>query len=166
MQLVVGRIGRAHGVQGEATIELRTDDPDIRFAVGQTLTLADGRSLKIRGNRWHNQILLLSFLGINDRNQVEELRDQLLYAEVDTNSTQPGEYHFQQLIGASVLLPDGSNLGLVSEIVQLPGQDLLSVSTQNGEVLIPMVKQIIISIDVDKKIIKINPPEGLLDVEN
>ena len=166
MQLVVGRIGRAHGVQGEATIEVRTDDPDIRFAVGQTLTLADGRSLKIRGNRWHNQILLLSFLGINDRNQVEELRDQLLYAEVDTNSTQPGEYHFQQLIGASVLLPDGSNLGLVSEIVQLPGQDLLSVSTQNGEVLIPMVKQIIISIDVDKKIIKINPPEGLLDVEN
>ena len=166
MQLVVGRIGRAHGVQGEATIELRTDDPEVRFAVGQTVTLADGRSLKISGNRWHNQILLLSFSGINDRNQIEELRDQLLYAEVDTNSTEPGEYHFQQLIGSKVLLPDGSKLGLVSEIVQLPGQDLLSVSTQKGEVLIPMVKQIIISIDVDKKIIKIDPPEGLLDVEN
>jgi 16S rRNA processing protein RimM len=63
-------------------------------------------------------------------------------------------------------LPDGSNLGLVSEVVQLPGQDLLSVASQKGEVLIPMVKQIIISIDVDKKLIKINPPEGLLDVEN
>ena len=166
MQLVVGRIGRAHGVQGEATIEVRTDDPDIRFAVGQKLTLADGRSLAISGNRWHNQILLLSFSGINDRNQVEALRDQLLYAEVDTNSTEPGEYHFQQLIGSQVVLPDGSNLGLVSEVVQLPGQDLLSVASQKGEVLIPMVKQIIISIDVDKKLIKINPPEGLLDVEN
>ena len=166
MQLVVGRIGRAHGVQGEATIELRTDDPDIRFAVGQSVTLADGRSLKISGNRWHNQILLLSFSGINDRNQIEELRDQLLYAEVDTNITEPGEYHFQQLIGSQVVMPDGSNLGLVSEIVQLPGQDLLSVGSPKGEVLIPMVKQIIISIDVDKKIIKINPPEGLLDVEN
>ena len=166
MQLVVGRIGRAHGVQGEATIEVRTDDPDIRFAVGQSVTLADGRSLKISANRWHNQILLLSFLGINDRNQIEELRDQLLYAEVDTNSTEPGEYHFQQLIGSQVVLPDGSNLGLVSEVVQLPGQDLLSVASQKGEVLIPMVKQIIISIDVDKKLIKINPPEGLLDVEN
>ena len=166
MQLVVGRIGRAHGVQGEATIEVRTDDPDIRFAVGQKLTLADGRSLAISGNRWHNQILLLSFAGINDRNQVEALRDQLLYAEVDTNSTEPGEYHFQQLIGSQVVLPDGSNLGLVSEVVQLPGQDLLSVASQKGEVLIPMVKQIIISIDVDKKLIKINPPEGLLDVEN
>ena len=166
MQLVVGRIGRAHGVQGEATIEVRTDDPDIRFAVGQSVTLADGRSLKISANRWHNQILLLSFLGINDRNQIEELRDQLLYAEVDTNSTEPGEYHFQQLIGSQVALPDGSNLGLVTEVVQLPGQDLLSVASQKGEVLIPMVKQIIISIDVDKKLIKINPPEGLLDVEN
>lgn len=166
MQLVVGRIGRAHGVQGEATIEVRTDDPDIRFAVGQSVTLADGRSLKISANRWHNQILLLSFLGINDRNQIEELRDQLLYAEVDTNSTEPGEYHFQQLIGSQVVLPNGSNLGLVSEVVQLPGQDLLSVASQKGEVLIPMVKQIIISIDVDKKLIKINPPEGLLDVEN
>ena len=166
MQLVVGRIGRAHGVQGEATIEVRTDDPDIRFAVGQSVTLADGRSLKISANRWHNQILLLSFLGINDRNQIEELRDQLLYAEVDTNSTEPGEYHFQQLIGSQVVLPDGSNLGLVSEVVQLPGQDLLSVASQKGEVLIPMVKQIIISIDIEKKLIKINPPEGLLDVEN
>ncbi len=166
MQLVVGRIGRAHGVQGEATIEVRTDDPDIRFAVGQSVTLADGRSLKISANRWHNQILLLSFLGINDRNQIEELRDQLLYAEVDTNSTEPGEYHFQQLIGSQVALPDGSNLGLVTEVVQLPGQDLLSVASQKGEVLIPMVKQIIISIDVEKKLIKINPPEGLLDVEN
>ena len=166
MQLVVGRIGRAHGVQGEATIEVRTDDPDIRFAVGQSVTLADGRSLKISANRWHNQILLLSFLGINDRDQIEELRDQLLYAEVDTNSTEPGEYHFQQLIGSQVVLPDGSNLGLVTEVVQLPGQDLLSVASQKGEVLIPMVKQIIISIDVEKKLIKINPPEGLLDVEN
>jgi 16S rRNA processing protein RimM len=166
LQLVVGRIGRAHGVQGEATIEVRTDDPDIRFAVGQSVTLADGRSLKISANRWHNQILLLSFLGINDRDQIEELRDQLLYAEVDTNSTEPGEYHFQQLIGSQVVLPDGSNLGLVTEVVQLPGQDLLSVASQKGEVLIPMVKQIIISIDVEKKLIKINPPEGLLDVEN
>ena len=166
MQLVVGRIGRAHGVQGEATIEVRTDDPDIRFAVGQTVTLENGRSLNISSNRWHNQILLLSFSGIDDRNQIEELRDQLLYAEVDINSTASGEYHFQQLIGSQVLLPSGENLGLVTEVIHLPGQDLLSVTSQKGEVLIPMVKQIIISIDVDKKLIKINPPEGLLDVEN
>ena len=166
MQLVVGRIGRAHGVLGEATIEVRTDDPDLRFAVGEKLTLENGNSITVSGNRWHNQTLLLSFIGINDRNKIEELRDQLLYAEVDTKNNQPGEYHFQQLIGCEVILPDQSKLGIVREIVQLPGQDLLSVNSVKGEVLIPMVKQIILSIDVDKKVIQINPPEGLLDVEN
>ena len=166
MQLVVGRIGRAHGVLGEATIEVRTDDPDLRFAVGEKLTLENGNTLTISSNRWHNQILLLSFNGIDDRNKIEELRNQLLYAEVDTKANQPGEYHFQQLIGCQVILADGSKLGEVKEIVQLPGQDLLSVESAKGEVLIPMVKQIIVSIDVDQKIIQINPPEGLLDVEN
>lgn len=166
MQLVVGRIGRAHGVLGEATIEVRTDDPDLRFAVGEKLALENGNTLTVSGNRWHNQILLLSFSGVNDRNQVEELRDQLLYAEVDTKDNQPGEYHFQQLIGCQVILADGSKLGKVTEIVQLPGQDLLSVESEKGEVLIPMVKQIIVSIDVEQRLIQINPPEGLLDVEN
>jgi 16S rRNA processing protein RimM len=166
LQLVVGRIGRAHGVLGEATIEVRTDDPDLRFAVGEKLTLENGNTLTVSSYRWHNQILLLSFNGINDRNKIEELRDKLLYAEVDTKANQPGEYHFQQLIGCQVILADGSKLGEVKEIVQLPGQDLLSVESAKGEVLIPMVKQIIVSIDVDQKIIQINPPEGLLDVEN
>ena len=108
MQLVVGRIGRAHGVLGEATIEVRTDDPDLRFAVGEKLTLENGNTLTISSNRWYNQILLLSFNGIDDRNKIEELRDQLLSAEVDTKVNQQGEYHFQQLIGCQVLLADGS----------------------------------------------------------
>ena len=166
MQLVVGRIGRAHGVLGEATIEVRTDDPELRFAIGEKLTLENGEILTISSNRWHNQILLLSFSGITDRNKIEELRDQLLYAEVDTDKNQPGEYHFQQLIGCQVRLPSQQILGQVTEIVQLPGQDLLAVASQSGEVLIPMVKQIIVSIDVAKRLIEVDPPEGLLDVEN
>ncbi len=111
MQLVVGRIGRAHGVQGEATVEVRTGDPDQRFAIGATLTIENNRVLTITNSRWHNQILL-------------------------------------------------------REIIQLPGQDLLAIDTPNGEVLIPMVKQIIISIDITAKLIVVNPPEGLLDVKN
>ena len=164
MQLVVGRIGRAHGVLGEATIEVQTDDPDIRFQIGNKLTLDDGRQLTIRSSRWHNQILLLAFEAIVDRNQIEELRDQLISADVDLDSLAPGEYHFQQLIGSQVFLQSGDLVGIVSEIVKLPGQDLLSVDKDGKEVLIPMVKQIIISIDVEKKKIVINPPEGLLDV--
>ena len=166
MQLVVGRIGRAHGVQGEATVEVRTDQPDQRFAVGATISTEDGRNLIITGNRWHNKILLLSFAGITDRDQVEQLRDQLVSTEVNTEDQEPGEYHFQQLIGCQVKLEDSKDIGVVREIIQLPGQDLLGIDTPNGEVLIPMVKQMIIAIDIKAKLIVVNPPEGLLDVEN
>ena len=166
MQLVVGRIGRAHGVLGEATIEVQTDDPDIRFQVGNKLTLDDGRELTIRSSRWHNQILLLAFDGGADRNQIEELRDQLISSDVDLGLLAPGEYHFQQLIGCEVFQQSGELIGIVDEILKSPGQDLLSVSRAAGRVLIPMVKQIIIEIDVSAKKIIVNPPEGLLDVAN
>ena len=166
MQLVVGRIGRAHGVLGEATIEVQTDDPDIRFQIGNKLTLDDGRQLTIRSSRWHNQILLLAFEAIADRNQIEELRDQLISSDVDLGSLAPGEYHFQQLIGCQVYLQNNDLVGQVSEVVKLPGQDLLSVDKNGSQVMIPMVKQIIISIDVLEKKIVVNPPEGLLDVTN
>ena len=166
MQLVVGRIGRAHGVLGEATIEVQTDDPDIRFQIGNKLTLDDGKQLTIRSSRWHNQILLVAFDGIADRNQIEELRDQLISSDVDLDSLAPGEYHFQQLIGCEVFQQNGELIGAVDEIVKLPGQDLLSVNRAGAQVLIPMVKQIIIEIDVSAKKIVVNPPEGLLDVAN
>jgi 16S rRNA processing protein RimM len=166
LQLVVGRIGRAHGVLGEATIEVRTDDAELRFAVGNKLTLDSGKELTIKSSRWHNQVLLLAFEGINDRNQIEDLRDQLVSADVDTNNMAEGEYHYQQLIGSQVFLQSGDLIGVVEEIVKLPGQDLLSVNNGGKEVLIPMVKQIIVSIDVQTKTIVVNPPEGLLDVAN
>ena len=164
MQLVVGRIGRAHGVVGEATIEVRTDNPEQRFSAGNKLTLENGQQLIIKSVRWHNQVLLLAFEGITDRNQIEKLRDQLLSAEVDIKDLAPGEYHYQQLIGSNVFLQSGENLGAVSEIVALPGQDLLGVDYQGRQLLIPMVKAIIKSIDIENKKIVVDPPEGLLDV--
>jgi 16S rRNA processing protein RimM len=166
LQLVVGRIGRAHGVLGEATIDVQTDDPDLRFKVGSKLTLDSGQELTIKSSRWHNQILLLGFEGVNDRNQIEALRDQLISSQVDLSALAPGEYHYQQLIGCQVYLQNNDLVGQVSEVVKLPGQDLLSVDKNGSQVLIPMVKQIIISIDVLEKKIVVNPPEGLLDVTN
>ena len=164
MQLVVGRIGRAHGVLGEATIEVRTDDPEKRFIVGGKLTTNSGQELTIKSARWHNQILLLSFEGINNRDQIESLKDELISSEVDFSNLAPGEYHYQQLLGAKVFLQTGELVGNVTEIVALPGQDLLAVDHLGREVLIPMVKAIITNIDIANKKIEINPPEGLLDV--
>ena len=88
----------------------------------------------------------------------------MVSADVDINQLAPGEYHYQQLIGCEVLLENSDLVGKVIEIIKLPGQDLLSIERNGKEVLVPMVAAIVISIDVEKKKIVINPPEGLLDV--
>ena len=74
MRLQVGRIGRAHGIAGEATIEVRTDDADKRFAVGALVETDNKGTLTVRSGRVHNGILLLAFEGINNRNEIEALQ--------------------------------------------------------------------------------------------
>ena len=159
MKLNVGRIGRAHGILGEATIEVRTDDPEIRFAIGAEL-ITDHGNLKVSSARVHNGIMLLGFEGITDRNAIEKLRNTLLYAEVDIN--QPGQtaddYHIQQLIGLTALLEDGSKYGTVIDVLNLPAQDCLAIKTDSGEVLIPFVRQLVPTVDLERKEIIVIPP--------
>ena len=167
MLLVVGRIGRAHGVLGEATIEVRTDSPEERFALGSVLiTEPSNRGpLTVNSFRVHNGILLLGFEGVKDRNQVENLRDTILYADVDVNA--PGEdeddFHVLQLIDCLVVTQDGVELGKVSDVVSLPGQDLLSIAGKSGEILIPFVYELVPEVDIDQKRITVIPPAGLID---
>ena len=166
MQLVVARIGRAHGVLGEATIEVRTDQPEDRFFIGSVLATEPTTfgPLTITSVRDHNGTLLLGFKGVNDRNQVEELRDVLLLAEVDieADSTED-DFHVQQLLQCQVRTEDGLEIGLVTDVINLPGQDVLAVDYNGREVLIPFVKAIVPIVDVKNRKITVVPPAGLLD---
>ena len=160
MRLLVGRIGRAHGILGEATIEVRTDDPDIRFAIGAIVNTDKHGDLTIVSGRVHNGILLLGFKGITTRNQVEELRNEMLYSDVDINEStgDDDEYHVLQLIGCMTFLESGQEYGEVSDVINLPGQDLLAIKTQDGESLIPFVHQLVPEVDVKNKRIVVIPP--------
>jgi 16S rRNA processing protein RimM len=166
VQLVVARIGRAHGVLGEATIEVRTDQPEDRFYIGSVLATEPTTfgPLTITSVRDHNGTLLLGFKGVNDRNQVEELRDVLLLAEVDieADSTED-DFHVQQLLQCQVSTQDGLEIGLVTDVVNLPGQDVLAVDYNGREVLIPFVKAIVPIVDIKNRKITVVPPAGLLD---
>jgi len=159
MKLNVGRIGRAHGILGEATIEVRTSEPERRFAIGAELSTENGK-LRVASARVHNGILLLGFEGITDRNGIEKLRNTLLYAEVDIN--EPGEdeddYHIQQLIGLRAELEDGSEFGVVSDVLNLPAQDCLAIQTKTGEVLIPFVHQLVPVVNLKLKKVVVIPP--------
>ncbi|CAN2207842.1 RimM RimM protein, required for 16S rRNA processing [Candidatus Nanopelagicaceae bacterium] len=161
MRLNVGRIGKAHGILGEATIEVRTDEAEDRFALGAHLETDSHGVLTVASARVHNGILLLGFEGIENRNQVEELRNELLYADVDIDA--PGfdedDYHVLQLIGCIAYLEDGSEFGPVTEVLNLPGQDVLVIKAASGEVMIPFVLQLVPEVDVRNKRMTVIPPE-------
>jgi len=174
MRVVVGRIGRPHGIRGEVTVEPWTDEPDERFAPGAALSVApmDGEppvsELVVDRSHWHSGRLLVQFAGVSDRNRAEELRGLELSIERDDDAVpdDPDEYYDSALVGCAVALEDGTPVGEVSEVVHLPGQDLLAVRTPDSrDVLVPFVEAIVPSVDVPGRRIVITPPPGLLDVE-
>ena len=160
MKLNVGRIGKAHGILGEATIEVRTDEAEDRFAIGAVLETESHGNLTVASARVHNGILLLSFDGIEDRNAIEALRNELLYADVDIDA--PGldedDYHVLQLIGCKAYLVDGDEFGEVSEVLNLPGQDVLVIKSESGETLIPFVRQLVPIVDIKARRMTVIPP--------
>ncbi|AXG80547.1 ribosome maturation factor RimM [Streptomyces paludis] len=168
MQLVVARIGRAHGIKGEVTVEVRTDEPELRLGPGAVLATdpAAAGPLTIETGRVHSGRLLLRFAGVRDRTGAEALRNILLIAEVDPEELpeDPEEYYDHQLMDLDVVLADGTEIGRITEITHLPSQDLFIVERPDGsEVMIPFVEEIVTEIDLTEQRAVIDPPPGLID---
>ncbi|MFD9999804.1 ribosome maturation factor RimM [[Kitasatospora] papulosa] len=168
MQLVVARIGRAHGIKGEVTVEVRTDEPELRLGPGAVLATepAGTGPLTIETGRVHSGRLLLRFEGVRDRSAAEALRNTLLIAEVDPAELpdDPEEFYDHQLMDLDVVLGDGTEIGRITEISHLPSQDLFIVERPDGsEVMIPFVEEIVTEIDLEEQRIVIAPPPGLID---
>jgi 16S rRNA processing protein RimM len=166
MRVVVGRIGRAQGVRGEVTVEVRTDAPEERFSPGARV-FPSGRAglpdtLEVAGHRWQNGRLVLRVVGVSDRTAAEALRGALLEADVDLADTGPDEFHDLALVGLVVRDIAGTDLGRVSEVLHLPGQDLLAVArADQPELLVPFVKAIVTTVDLASGVVVVDLPEGL-----
>jgi 16S rRNA processing protein RimM len=168
MQLVIGRIGRAHGVQGDVGVEVRTDDPDLRFAAGAAIATdpPERGPLRVVNSRWHSGRLLVRFAGLNDRNGAEALRGTTLVIDVDDNerAAEPDEYYDHHLIGLRALTPDGTEVGAVADVLHLPAQDVLAISRLDGvEILVPFVAELVPTVDLDAGTLTVEPRPGLLD---
>jgi 16S rRNA processing protein RimM len=166
--VVVGRIGRPHGVRGEVTVEVRTDDPELRFAPGTVLITdpADRGPLTLAGRRWHREVLLLAIEGVDSREQAEELRDTRLLVPVAELPAleDPDVFYDHQLVGLAARLSDGSPLGEVAA-VRHEGTELLVVRRPDGdEVLVPFVAAIVPTVDLAGGFLVVDPPEGLLEL--
>jgi 16S rRNA processing protein RimM len=169
--VVVGRVGRPQGIKGEVTVEVRTDDPDDRFAVGRVLTTepVERGPLTVESSRQQGKYLVVLFEGVADRNTAELLRDTLVL--VDVADLPPlaadDEYYDTQLIGLSAELADGSSLGEVTDVLHLPGGDVLVVRRSHGaEALVPFVRAIVPTVDLPGGRVVIHPPAGLLDLSD
>lgn len=169
MELVVGRVGRPHGIRGEVTVDVRTDDPDDRFAPGRVLPTdpAESGPLTIEQVRWHSGRLLVRFEGVDDRDAAEGLRGTLLVIDsADLPPTgDPDEFHDHELVGLTAVTVDGTELGTVTEIRHL-GQDLLVIDAAEAgrEVLVPFVAALVPDVDVAAGRLVIDPPPGLIQL--
>ena len=169
--IVVGRIGRPQGIKGEVTVEVRTDDPDLRFVPGAVLVTepVERGPLTVDSSRQQGRYLVVAFAGCADRNSAELLRDTLLL--VDVADLPPladeDEYYDSQLLGLTAELPDSALLGEVTDVLHLPGGDVLVVRRPHGlEALVPFVKAIVPTVDLAAGRLVVTPPPGLLELSD
>jgi 16S rRNA processing protein RimM len=169
VHVTVGRIGRAHGIRGAVVVGVRTDEPELRFAKGSRLdTDPSGVGpLTVAATRWHSGELLVRFEGIADRDAAQELGGTWLLVDAAgiAPPEDPDEFNDIDLIGLSVRTLDGTVVGTVDDVLH-PAQDILVVKTPDGrEVMIPFVKAIVPEVDIESGVVAIDPPEGLLNLE-
>ncbi|MFT3899778.1 MAG: ribosome maturation factor RimM [Gordonia sp. (in: high G+C Gram-positive bacteria)] len=176
MDLVVGRVVKPHGVRGELVVDVRTDEPELRFAPGTRVRglLSRGKGAKnaeerrftINAARNHSGRLLVSLDGVADRDAADELRGLLFVidaADVDSGDD-PNEFYDHELIGLPVRTVEGAAIGEVRDVIHLPASDLLAVTAaaDGREILIPFVGEIVPTVSLDDGIV-VDPPDGLLE---
>jgi 16S rRNA processing protein RimM len=172
IEVVVGRIGKPHGIRGEVTLDVRTDEPERRFAPGTTLRAeapagADRRpsSLTVARARWHQSTLLVTFEELADRNAAEAARGTVLHATIGLDETpdDPEEFYDHQLVGLDVVDVDGTSLGTVKALVHGSAQDLLTVRTADGrDALVPFVTALVPEVDLEAGRVVVADRPGLV----
>ncbi|SDL80505.1 16S rRNA processing protein RimM [Corynebacterium mycetoides] len=169
MELLIGKVVKSHGIKGEVAVEVLTDDPGERFALGEVLTgrqPGKERELTIKTLRPHQNRLLMSFEEVPDRTQADSLRGMQFFAEPlerSSESVDADEFYDHELIGLKVRL-EGAEVGEVTGVMDTPNRKILEIDYDGREVLVPFVMDFVPEVDLGEGFLAITPPEGLLDV--
>ncbi|WP_397545142.1 ribosome maturation factor RimM [Salinibacterium sp.] len=170
-QLRVGRLTKAHGLKGAIKVELYTDAPERRFVPGAVFSLQvptssdwHGKSLELIELRFYNAQPVAFFKGVLDRSSAETLIKAILWIEHDPaeKSDEEDAWFDHQLIGLTVIR-EGAQVGTISHIDHFPAQDLITVATATGDVLVPFVKAIVAAVDIEAGTMTVTPPLGLFE---
>ena len=169
-QLRVGRLTKPHGLKGAIKLELYTDAPERRFVPGAVFSLQvptsspwHGKTLELVELKWYNSHPVGFFKGVSDRTAAESLIKGILWIDEDAAAEPEDDaWYDHQLVGLAVIR-DGVRVGTVSQIDHFPAQDLLTVATDSGDVLVPFVKAIVTAVDVTAGTMTVTPPAGLFE---
>ena len=158
IEVLVGRVGKPHGLRGEVTLDVRTDEPELRFAVGAALRAVPPSgsasrlsTLTVSTTRWHQGVLLVRFEELPDRTAAESARGTVLHATLaaDAAPADPEEFYAHQLVGLAAYDVSGTLLGEVTALATGAAQDLLTVRTPDGrDALVPFVSALVPEVDV------------------
>ncbi len=165
---VVGRVARAHGLRGQVVLNPETDYPETRFEPGASLYRMRGcavERLQIASLRMHRGRPIVAFDGIDSIGEAEDLAGTELRVPVEWLADLPaGTFYVHDLVGCRVTTPGGGTVGSVERVEGDGGATRLVVTTEGGEVLVPLASDICREVDVDRKMIVVDPPEGLLEL--
>jgi len=169
VQLTVAIIGAPHGLKGEVRLDVRTDVPERRLAVGTMLETdpQEAGPLTIERSREYKGATYVIFSECRDRTGAEALRGISLVVETDEEEEiEEDAWYSHELVGLEVLDPDGYTLGEVIALEPMPAQDLLVVREPDGIITrVPFVKEIVTEVDIDDGCIVVDAPAGLFSDE-
>ena len=160
--VVVGRITRAHGLTGEVAVKVISEVSG-RFDDGATVWLEDGRTLTVESSRPHKDRLLVRFRGIEDRSQAEALHKALLVVPESASPQLPeGSWWDHRIVGCVVETDTGSELGTIRDVIHTGANDVWSaVDAEGAETLVPVLKDVILDVDMDAKRVVVREIPGL-----
>ena len=155
-----GRITSTHGVHGEVKIEVWLDTPEELKHYRRIFI--DGQERKLLSVRQQNRFVIVKLHQIDDINAAQPLKGKTVYIAREDAPLPPGGYFLQDLLDAKVVLEDGSPVGVLTEILERPANNVYVVTDPDGkEILIPVVPAFIIRADAENGIVTVRLLEGM-----
>lgn len=164
MELIeTGKIVGTHGIAGDVKVQAWADAPDVLLDF--ECVYIDGRRFDIEYAKIHKNNVLYKFYGIDNLNKAELLRNKIIYVERSFFDLEDGEYFIKDLLTLSVFDVDtGVNYGMITDVLKTGANDVYQITDENGVTrMIPAIGDVIIETDIENKIMKIRPLNGLFD---
>lgn len=161
--LEIGQIVNTHGLRGDIKVMPWCDDPGVFDELAYVII--DGEEYDIEKSRMQKNMVLLKLAGIDDINDAEKYRNKVLTVPREELGELPeGTYYICDLLGCDVTTDQGRNLGEIRDIIKTGSNDVYVVEDDKGnQVLIPVIDEVVLSVDVDEKRVVVKPLKGLMD---